>query len=313
MRNLDGSTFDYRTADVLTTECADGSFCCGQANTSCCDQGLGTHIANVIATGIPASSTTLVVTRVPSSGTVNVGLSSIASVATASPARSAMTSTMLPAISLVGDTSSTSSATTRAGSPSQMETTQTAVSTKAKASLTTADPSQPSAISSNQASTASTTIASTNIVSKITTFLPVGSINSDSGASSTSGKRTEIEIGVGAGVGALVLASAAAAAFALYRRRMTRRILELYPPNAVEVCGVLNSDDKSQSLIPEQSGGTQLSELQALPQYHEAYGARAECTSELGGKPVPEKAMLRTMQHGRSYSRSYHELEDTGQ
>ena len=308
LRNSDGSTFDYRTTDVITTQCVDGSFCCGQANTSCCDQGLGTHIANIIATGIPASSTTLVASTFASSGTVNVGLSSIASVAS-----SAIASSILSGISLVGGTSSTLSATTRAGSLSQIETLQTAFSSKATASLATAGLSQPSALSGYQASTASTTVASTNIGSVTTTFPPGGSISSDSGASDTSSKRTEIEIGVGAGVGALVLASAAAAAFALYRRAVTRRMLKLYPPNAVEVCGVLNSDNKSQSLMLEQSGGTQLSELQVLPKYHETYGARAECTAELGGEPVAEAIMLQAMQDGRNHSQPYHELEDTGQ
>ena len=51
---------DYSNNALLVLQCNDGSFCCGQFNTSCCDRGDGVHIANILgsAVSIPTSSAT---------------------------------------------------------------------------------------------------------------------------------------------------------------------------------------------------------------------------------------------------------------
>jgi hypothetical protein len=78
------------TGDAELTKCADGSYCCGSGNTTCCEQGLGYAIVN--GEVIPAASANLTTSSITSSlmtqSVTGTGTSVSASTTQASPSAS---------------------------------------------------------------------------------------------------------------------------------------------------------------------------------------------------------------------------------
>jgi hypothetical protein len=76
-----GGTLDDSS---FVSECADGSWCCGVANTTCCDDNLGFRLASIIAPYTNAVST--------STGTTSSTAGTGTSTATSSPAQGSQSS-----------------------------------------------------------------------------------------------------------------------------------------------------------------------------------------------------------------------------
>ena len=76
-----GEFRNYSQDDVLVIQCPDQSYCCGESNMTCCNQGHGTRIANIIGQTLSTSSIT--------SSTSSAAISSSSSVSTTSPSPSA--------------------------------------------------------------------------------------------------------------------------------------------------------------------------------------------------------------------------------
>ena len=74
------------TGDAELTACADGSYCCGSGNTTCCEQGLGYAIVN--GEVIPAASSNLTTSSSTTQSVTGTAARASASTTQASPSAS---------------------------------------------------------------------------------------------------------------------------------------------------------------------------------------------------------------------------------
>ena len=89
------------TGDAMLTACADGSYCCGNGNATCCEQGLGYAIVD--GQVIPAASANLTASSASNqvaTGAATAAVSASASATQASPSASSISASSVAVLSI---------------------------------------------------------------------------------------------------------------------------------------------------------------------------------------------------------------------
>ena len=116
---------NYAQYDIQVTPCVDGTYCCGQANDSCCNQGQGVKIplASVFSSSAPGTTSATLQTISVATSPPLTTISSITST-TSSPITSTITlgtTIVLTGTSTSTISASTNSSTARGGSSSNSD------------------------------------------------------------------------------------------------------------------------------------------------------------------------------------------------